>query len=331
MISIQGSLTELDRIHQFREAVLDCYLNAIKNCAAYALELEPDATMEYRRYLLALADEVSTGDISAVADSRAIFRSIVRDYRDKGTLYLHGLREELSSTARALEEILESLAQSDGEHETRLRSAVQSLRNLADAPEGCVLGKALHSTAGIIEQSVEQMRRQHQLTVSQFQMEIRMLHKRIDRLEAVASAEELTKVLNRSGMEHRLREAVPGHFCLLLITLRGVRRAETQFGPPVAEELAGAFAKRLGNCLPPKAVISRWAPEEFVVLAEVTKADAVTLGKWITEHLSGAYACLHGGKTVRPTLQLNVGVVDTASGDSADNILSRVALFLTGA
>ena len=36
-------------------------------------------------------------------------------------------------------------------------------------------------------------------------------------------------------------------------------------------------------------------------------------GKWITEHLSGAYACMKSGKTVRPTLQLTVGIVDTVA------------------
>jgi len=61
------------------------------------------------------------------------------------------------------------------------------------------------------------------------------------------------------------------------------------------------------------------------------KAEALVSGKWITEHLSGAYACLQGGKTVRPTLQLNVGVVDTVAGETTAQVLERVAIFLTGA
>ena len=41
------------------------------------------------------------------------------------------------------------------------------------------------------------------------------------------------------------------------------------------------------------------------------KSEALASAKWITEHLSGAYACLKGGKTVRPAVQLTVG----SSGD----------------
>ncbi len=330
MISIQSSLDELDRIHRMREGLLDCYLHAIRNCAAYAVELDAGATADYRQYLLAMAEDLSKGELPALLESRATFRSIVRAYRDKSTDYLRGMREELASTTRALEEILETISQADGEHETRLRSAVQNLRAIADTPEGRGVGAMLRNAAGVIEQSVEQMRRQHQLTISQFQMEIRMLHKRIDRLEAVASAEGLTRILNRAGMENRLREEVAGEYCLLLIDVRGLRRAETQFGPPVAEELAGAFTKRLGNCLPPKSVISRWGVEEMVVAVNAPKGETVALGKWITEHLSGAYACLHAGKTVRPALQLNVGVVDTAADETPEAILSRAGIFLSG-
>ena len=59
MISIQSSLTELDRAHQLREGLLDCYLNAIRNCASYAVELDEEVTAAHRKYLRALAEERS--------------------------------------------------------------------------------------------------------------------------------------------------------------------------------------------------------------------------------------------------------------------------------
>ena len=174
------------------------------------------------------------------------------------------------------------------------------------------------------------MRKQHQVTISQFQIEIRMLHKRIDSLEANAAVDELTRFSNRADMENRVQAATAGEYCLLLVRAYGLRRAEMQFGPPIAEELAGAFSKRLRNSLPPNATITRWGNEELVVMVNVSKSDAIASAKWITEHLSGVYACLHGGKTVRPALQLNVGVVDTVAGETPGAILDRVGIFLTG-
>jgi GGDEF domain-containing protein len=330
MISIRTSLNELDKVHQIREGLLDCYLSAIKNCADYAIDLDDETTALYRKYLRALAEEVASGDEPVILESRGTLRSLLRDFRDKGSQYLATLRDELGSTARALEEILDSLSQCDGEHEGRLRHTVQNLREIADLAQAKAVGHLVRTAATTIEQSVEQMRKQHQVTVSQFQIEIRMLHKRIDTLESAASIDDLSQLFNRAEMERRIHASRPGEFCLLLVAVRGLKRAEIHFGPPIAEELTAAFAKRLRNSLPPQAVIARWGVEEIVVMLNVNKPEAVASGKWITEHLSGEYACMSGGKAVRPTLQLNVGVVDTVAGEAVPDVLERVGIFLTG-
>ena len=64
----------------------------------------------------------------------------------------------------------------------------------------------------------------------------------------------------------RIRSTPAGNYSLLLIGARGLRRAEVQFGKEVGEELAGAFAKRLRNSLPPNCTFGRWGAEEFVVM-----------------------------------------------------------------
>src|ERR1035438_1960781 len=81
MISIQSSLTELERSHQKRVEVLDCYVLAIKNIAHYAVELDEEITRTHRQYLDALATEVATGTSEALSDSRATLRGLLREYR----------------------------------------------------------------------------------------------------------------------------------------------------------------------------------------------------------------------------------------------------------
>src|SRR5215217_9495214 len=98
MISIQSSLTELERAHQWREGILDCYLNAIKNTAHYALELDQELTENHRKYLRTLADEIAGGDERVILESRSTLRNILRDYRDRGSKYLSNLHEELGNT-----------------------------------------------------------------------------------------------------------------------------------------------------------------------------------------------------------------------------------------
>lgn len=330
MISIQDSLKELENVYRVREGLLDCYLSAIKNCASYAIDFGDEITESHRKRLRELLKEVSSGDLPTAMESRSTLRGILRDYRENGAQYLATMRDELAGSARALEEIMESLVQSDGDHEARLRSGVRQLQAISDSSACAQLAGSLRQAASFIEQSFEEMHKQHQVTVAQFQMEIGMLHRRIDRLESEESIDDLTRLFKRAEMERRIRAERTGSYCLLLVTVRGLRRAEEQFGSGVAEELAGGFSKRLRNSLPPDAVIARWGIEEVVILVRSKKSEALATGKWITEHISGSYACLHGGKTVRPVLQLNVGVVDTAEGEGPEPVLERVNIFLTG-
>ena len=330
MTSIQNSLNELERSHEARDMLLDCYLMAIRNAAHYAIELDDEITTPHRQYLTALAGEVASAQPEALAESRATLRGLLRDYRDKAAQYLSTLREELAGTARALQEILNSLAQADGDHEVQLRTALRRLREISNSPDGSAVRAAILAAADSIEQSLEQIRQQHQLTVSQFLVEIRMLHKRIDLLETAASLDDLTKLFKRDEMERQIRSACGGKLCLLLVRAIGFRQVERQFNRDVAAELAAAFGKRLRNSLPPSAAIGRWSEDGFIAMLSVEKSEAMASAKWVTEHLAGAYACLQKGRTVHPSLQLSVAVVDTQPGDPPERTLKRVKEFLPG-
>src|ERR1035437_7297452 len=330
MISIQSSLNELEHSHQVRAAVLDCYVLAIKNIAHYAVELDAELTVPYRKYLNTLATDIATGAPAALSDSSPTLRGLLREYRDKAGQYLCSLRDELATTARTLEEVLESLGQADGDHETKLRAALGKLRQVAATPGSAALGTIISAAADSIEQSLEQVRKQHQLSTSQFLVEIRMLHKRIDALEAAAAIDEVTHFATREELEARIRATPSGQYCLLLIGARGLRRAEVQFGKEVGDALTGAFARRLRKSLPASAAIARWGYEEFAAMITAKKAEALASATWINEHLSGDYACLKSGKTVRPVLTLTVGVVDTTAQDTPERIIERIGVFLVG-
>jgi diguanylate cyclase (GGDEF)-like protein len=330
MISIQSSLSELERSIQIRSAILDSYVLAIRNLAQYAVELDDEITVAHRKYLEDLANAVASGTSEAIMESRGTLRGLLRDYRDKASEHLNQMREELSNTARTLEELLEGLGQADGDHETNIRSAITRLRQLASSPGMEKMGGAITAATDSIERSLEEVRKQHQITNSQFLAEIRMLHKRIDTLESSAAVDEMTRFATKEELAERIRSLQAGQYCVLLVGARGLRRAEAQFGKEVGDELSGAFAKRLRNSLPTSSAIARWGSEEFAAILGTKKPEAMAVAKWITEHLSGAYACVQAGKTVRPNLQMTVGVVETSTADSPERIIQRIGAFLVG-
>jgi len=321
-------MIELEKCHQDRLLAVDCYVAAIKNLANYTVELEPDFTESQKQYLNALASEAAAGTREVLSESQATLRGLLRDYRDRTAAYVRNLRSELEGTANALEQILGSMEQSDGDHESRLRGALGTLRELSRSPEGLVVGEVVLAAVDTIDQSLEQIRRDHQLTVSQLQVEMGMLHKRIDSLEAAATLDRFTEFYNRREVEERIRAAAEP-YTLLLVRASGLRLAEIQYKAEVAAQLTAAFTKRFRSTLPPSAIIGRWANEDFVAMLPLTQPEVTTIAKSVGSQLSGSYACLLEGKTVRPSLQLSVAVVDS-EGTPADRVIDRVKGFLVG-
>jgi GGDEF domain-containing protein len=330
MISILDTMTGMERSERARANLLECYVAAIRNSARYAVDLEEAVTEPYRTYLTRLASEVSGAAPEELVESRATLRSLLRDYREKAAQYIGELRDDLANSARALQDLTENLQQSDSDHEASLRVSLTRLREVSRSPDCGTAGPVVMSAAGAIEQSVEVLRRQHQLTIAQFQVEIRMLHKRIDALERASMLDSVSTHLTRQEMEDRIRGAGTEGLSLILARVAGLEAAERMFNRDVASELAAAFSKQLRNGVPPDALIARWRDEEFAILTTLNKTEAMARAKWIADNLSGVYACLKDGKTVRPALKVTVAVVDRCAGDSADKVLARAAEFLKG-
>jgi GGDEF domain-containing protein len=288
------------------------------------VELNETLTPPHRKYLNDLAAEVAAqGSEESLQQSRAALRGLLRDYRDRAAGYLGGLRDELSSTAQALAETVESLSQCDTDHTSKLRSALLRLREAAKSSEAGALRLAIGSAADTIELSLEQMRKQHQFTISQFQTELRLLHARIDALETAASTDEATKFSNRRFLSEYLKGMPAQGALFLILKLRGLAEAGAKFGRAVADDLIATFARRLRNAIPKEAVVGRWSDQDFVAILPAQSAAGVRIPA-IADHLSRPYACLLQGRIVQIPLSVTAERLAVEGGASADEIERRL-------
>jgi len=326
MLSIRNKITELEQFAAVRDTAIGCYRDMVRNVAAYAVELDDEVTSQHRRYVTAVAEGL-TSTVESLQEAGATLRALLRDYRGKAAEYLNRIREELASTARALEDVMDSLTQADGDGEVRMRAALNSLREVAEQPAAAPVREQLLAAASAVGNGLEELRKQHQAHVVEFKTEIRMLHERIGQLESAASVDVVTQLLTRAETEKHIQSLQAAEKSVLLMTASGLRLAEIRFNREVAVELAGAFTKRLRNSLPANTPIGRWSTEEFVALLNGRGSDAVKAAKAIGEQLSGPYSCLLDGKVVRPDLQVRVTMIEPVDSNP-EHLLTRVREFM---
>jgi len=327
VISIGHSVSALEKSERLRQAVFECFRAAIQDSSQYAIELGESLTPPYRRTLDALAAGLSPTEADSLADARAAFRGLLRDYRGQAAAFLDNLRQELAGGAHALEQVLESLNSGDGDSETRVRDSLETLRRISDAPEAAPLRGALLAAADAIGGGFEELRKRHELSVAQFRVEIHLLHQRIDGLERAAMIDGPSRLLSRKEIEDRINNAPPEWYSLLLIRAGGLTAAAARFGEGVAAELAAAFGKRLKGSLPEGSALGRWEADDFVAKVSMTKRDALAVSKKVAESFSGVYSCLQDGKIVRPSLHVTVGVAERDPLEPPPRTCARISVF----
>jgi diguanylate cyclase (GGDEF)-like protein len=327
MVSIRNSLTELDKIYDVQNALLECYASALTSIQQYAVEIDDEITPAHRQHLEAIRTDLPAQlDLVSLTDNRALLRHELRDYRDRAAVSLANLHRELSEKADALQSIVEAMASIDGDHEQDLESSLARLRSLAATPRAEPVRTDLNEISDCVRASIDKVRKQHQLTVGQFISEIKTLHRRIGRLEAAGRQDVLTGLLNRVELETRLASAIEHAktFPLLVLRLCNLPVIQRQFGAGVRTDVISAFAKRMASALPHNAVVGRWSEDRFLVILSMDKLEAMSLAKRVTQHVTGVYVCVDNGKPQRPSLQVNVSVIDHSAGNTFESLINRL-------
>jgi GGDEF domain-containing protein len=192
------------------------------------------------------------------------------------------------------------------------------------SPDGSVVRSVVRAVADTIEESLEQIRKQHQFTVSQFQSELRLLHSRIDALETAASVDDATKFSNRRFISEYLGAVPEGGASYLVLKLRGLAEARARYGPAVAEDLVVTFGRRLRNTLPKDVVVGRWSEQDFLAIVPLNKSADATPSQRVADHLSMPYACMIGGRVVRIPLSVTAEYLAGTAGNSSEQIQAKV-------
>jgi hypothetical protein len=258
MISNQQNLSELEKSDRTRALAVDCYVSTINTMAHYAVDLDKTITAPHRKYLSDLAVHLTNASLEALVESRSTLRGLLRDYRDRAAQYLSGLRSHLTSTAEALQQMVEGLALCDTDQGARMNQDLGRLRVIANTSEGDVQ-TSLRALADSLEHSLEQVRKQHQFTISQLQTEMRLLHNRVDSLEAAAATDDVSKLSTRRFMAEYLGALPPEGACILILKMRGLADARARFGTAIADDVVGTFGRRLRNTVPKETVVGRWS------------------------------------------------------------------------
>jgi len=331
MISIRESISDLEKIDELHHAALECYRAALQDLAQYAVEFDESATASHRQRVAALAGQLhGKTHVPQLFASRSALRDELRDYHHKASAFLVGLREELSEKAQALELIVDTMASAIGDDEDRFKNSLSKLRELSDSPAASPIRMALATVSEQLAQGVEQIKKQNQLVIGQFRVEIQMLHGQVEALRAVSTVSGSADLNSRPEMETAIARAVEARkpFSLLLLKIRNLPQIERQYGALVRPDAIAAFTTRTRKEMPADAILGRWSEEQFIAIVEMDRAEAIALAKRLAQQFSKPYPSTDKGKPPIPALEVDASVVDSAGGNIYEGLIKKIDTYL---
>ncbi|MBZ5633050.1 MAG: diguanylate cyclase [Acidobacteriia bacterium] len=327
MISLRKAATELERLEELKQTLAKCYGLAIKSSAEYAVELDPHST-EYFRQRLQLLDS-QCGQASAPEHYSAVQASLrgeLRNYRDQAREQMSRMRKDLQNAAAAMRVFAETVSSSGENCELQLRQEIDQLEALASSDDIEQIRCGIESATGAILHSYGQLRRNHQLVVTQLQDEIRTLHQAMDNERSRMERDHASGAWNRQKLNERIEHLLQHNdpFCVLLVSARNLRRLERQYSPGVITEALRGLVQQFDGVLGGEAMIGRWSEDIFSAILEMDPSDAMALSTEINRKLSMSYPVWTSGVAQMLTIETSTGIVDRRRDSDAPKFYRKL-------
>ena len=313
MISLRKAATELERLEELQQTLAKCYGLAIKSSAEYAVELDPHST-EYFRQRLQLLD-TQCGQASAPEHYSAVQASLrgeLRNYRDQAREQIARTRKDLQNAAAAMKVFAEGVSNSGNDCDLQLRGQVEELEALAASDNIEEIRRGIETATSAIIRTYGQLRRSHQMVVTQLHDEIRTLHQAMDNERSRMERDHVSGAWNRQKLNQRITHLLDRNdpFCVLLVSARNLRRLERQYPSAVVTDALRTLVQQFDNILGGEAMIGRWSDDVFGAILDIDPSSAIALSTDINRKLSSSFPVWTSGVAQMMTIETSSGIVD---------------------
>jgi GGDEF domain-containing protein len=222
------------------------------------------------------------------------------------------MRKDLQNAAAAMKVFAETVTASGNDCDLQLRQEVKQLEELAATDDIERIRCGIESTTGAIIRTYGELRRSHQLVVTQLQDEIRTLHQAMDNERSRMDRDHVSGAWNRQKLNERIERLLQQNdsFCVLLVSARNLRRLERQHSSAVMTDALRTLVQQFDGILGGEAMIGRWSEDVFSAILDMDPSSAMALSTEINRKLSMSFPVWTSGVAQMLTIETSTGIVD---------------------
>jgi len=320
VISLRKTVSELEKLDDFRHAALNTYALTIRETGEHVVEIDASHAADFRSRMDALRNLVKPDTtVEQLIGIQTAFQAELRSYSAKAKQLIERLRNDVRAASRAIEAFAGTFAASGTDLDGEVKRELLRLDKASRADDINEIRTIIRTVSSSIASSVERMRDSSQLAIVQLKDEIRLLHKELKsgrRSPTPAQFSASSQQKETYGhIDSLIQQKTP--FSLMLIAVKNFQGLQSCYAKAAIENAFSSLHARLEGALPPGSRADRWAEAQFLAILTVEPAKALVVSRDLSNKLSGTYG---GQNSSSPSVALEVisGVVDwKTQGDPA--------------
>lgn len=170
-----------------RRDVYEAMVNTIRVVGETTIRFDDEQANRHKARLIRLAEQLGSSPKELLSGVQREFAVHQTGFQAEAEEYIHALRANLTSTARLLQEMMANVDVRGSNHQTDLGQEIENLRALQQLEDIAQLKLELGSISTRMSQSLEDLRREHQMMVAQMRDELQALHRELANRKMPAS------------------------------------------------------------------------------------------------------------------------------------------------
>ena len=184
LLSLKKNIDDLDRMDRERRELYAAIGQTIRVVGETAIRFDDEQTNRYKGRLRQLAERLDTSPRELLSGVQREFKTHQSGYQAEAEEYIFALRANLTSTARLLQEMMANVDVRGSSHQTDLGQEINNLRALQQIEDLAQLKLELGNVTTRMSQSLEELKREHQMMVAQMRDELQALHRELNNRQA---------------------------------------------------------------------------------------------------------------------------------------------------
>ena len=307
-------------------SLVDGYRSALTAMGVSAAKACPFVAQGLPQRLTALGQLLGeAADSEAVVNTGALVSQELQEWGDLAHTNLRQKTDNVKALLVALTRTAASIASNDSRYARRFDEFTARLEGIASLEDLAQVRTSLVRSAAELRSSVAQMSESTRTTLAQLQSDVATYQARLEEAEQLASRDTLTGLFSRSRIESDVerRIGLGRPFSVAMIDLDGFKQVNDQLGHAAGDELLKAFSTDLRSNARPEDLVGRWGGDEFVVVLDCARLEALAHIERIRKWVIGDYLLEAPGGRRKVHVNASIGLAAWAPGATMRQLIDQ--------